>query len=102
MSLNIISGNGRIFGNGQILFLSAPTYGAFLGVSRPYTDLSYTIIPPTSTSSAPFTYSSSNPNFTISGNRILFSLSGSTVITASQAALGTYVAGSKTGTFTAT
>lgn len=106
MDTDFISGNGFFIGEGNILFLSSPAYGDFLGpgntLTVSYTSSPFTIVPPSSTSNAPFVYTSSNPNFTISPtNQILYSFSGITIITASQSALDGYVGGSVTAIFIA-
>lgn len=77
-----------------------PVYGAFAIPAKNTGDAAFAITAPTSTSPAPFTYSSSNPLVaTISGNMITIVGAGTSVITASQVATGTFVAGSTTANF---
>ena len=106
MASNFITGNGKIFGNGTITFLTAPAYGTFLGPGNVktvnLTDLSLSIVAPTSTSSAPFVYTSGNTIVaSISGNnKILLNATGTVVITATQQPLGKYGLGSVKGNLT--
>ena len=87
----------------NIYFFSNANLPTITGFTMPTNknvgDASFAITQPTSNSAGAFTYSSSNTDVaTISGNMITITGSGSSTITASQAASGSYVAGSASAT----
>lgn len=79
---------------------NVPTLTNFTIAPRTIGAPPFTITPPTSNSAGAFTYTSSNSNVaTISGNTVTVVGVGNTTITATQAANGSFVAGSVSTTF---
>lgn len=78
------------------------TIGAFSLPSKNVGDPNFTIIPPTSNNTSPFTYSSNNNAVAtiVNGNQIQVGTGGTCTITASQVTDGTYGPTSRTATFT--
>ena len=81
--------------------LPPATVGAFSVPAKNVGDANFTITPPTSNNSSPFTYSSTNTSVAtiVGGNQIHIVTGGTTTITASQVSDGTYGPTSKTATF---
>jgi len=66
-----------------------PPLGAFAAIKKAETDPPFNIVPPSSRSPAPFTFTSSNPAVaTISGSLVTIKGLGETTITAAQAGTG--------------
>ncbi len=79
----------------------APTLGTFNNISKNYGIAPFKLTAPTSNSKGAFSYSSSNLAVaTISGDTVTLVGAGSAIITATQAASGNYISGSKTATLT--
>ncbi|RAR72939.1 Ig-like domain-containing protein, partial [Flavobacterium aciduliphilum] len=79
--------------------LPTPTLTSFNVPNKVLGDASFTITPPTSNSSGAFTYTSSNIAVaTVSGNTVTIVGAGSTIITATQAASGSFGAGTISAT----
>ncbi len=78
------------------------TVGTFSLPSKNVGDPNFTIIPPTSNNTSPFTYSSNNNSVAtiVNGNQIQIGTGGTCTITASQVTDGTYGPTSRTATFT--
>jgi hypothetical protein len=65
--------------------------GPFPAMSKTEGDAPFALVAPTSSSPAPFTFTSSDPNVaTISGNMVTVKVAGTTTITAQQARMGSY------------
>ena len=82
---------------------ASPTFGAFVAPSKTFGDSSFTMSPPTSSSSGAFTFTSSDTAVaTINPSTGVVTIvgAGSTTITASQAASSPYASRSTTATFT--
>ena len=81
--------------------LLPPTVGSFSVPAKNVGDATFTITPPTSNNTNPFTYTSSNTNVAtiVNGNQIQIVSGGTTTITASQAQDGTYGPSSSTALF---
>ncbi len=78
-----------------------PTITGFDNLTKTFYDANFPLQAPTSNSTGAFTYSSSNTSVaTITGNIVTITGPGSTTITATQAADGTYAAGTTTATLT--
>ncbi len=76
---------------------ATPTITNFSIPTKTYGDTPFTIIPPTSTSSGSFTYSSSNESVaTVSDNTITIVGAGTSIITATQAETTNYTSGTIT------
>lgn len=75
--------------------------GRFTNMTKTYGDVPFALAPPSSSSPAPFTYSSSDPSVaTINGNLVTITGKGIATITASQPASGSYTGGTITATLT--
>jgi len=81
-----------------------PTFGTFTVPSKLVGDSNFTITAPTTNSSGAITYTSSNTAVAtiVSGNQIHIVGAGTSIITASQAAAGSYAAGSTTASLVVT
>jgi Secretion system C-terminal sorting domain len=80
--------------------VGTPLYGTFTIPAKENGDVAFAITPPTSTSPAPFTYSSSNTAVaTLSGSNINIIGVGTSIITASQVASTPNLAGSTAANF---
>ncbi|WP_264521869.1 T9SS type A sorting domain-containing protein [Flavobacterium sp. N1994] len=80
-----------------------PTYGAFTVPAKLTTSAPFTLTPPTSNNTSPFTYVSSNTAVaTVSGSTVTIVGAGTSTITASQVADGTYGPGSTTASLVVT
>ncbi|MFC6877558.1 beta strand repeat-containing protein, partial [Flavobacterium myungsuense] len=80
-----------------------PTIGTFTVPGKLLGDAAFTLTAPTSNSAGAFTYSSNNSAVaTVSGSTVTVVGAGSATITATQAADGSYGAGSKTAVLTVT
>jgi len=82
---------------------AVPKLGTFVIPTKPYGSASFSIAPPTSTSTGSWVYSSSDPTVaTVSGNTVTITGVGSTVITATQVATQNETKAAKTATFKVT
>ena len=81
--------------------LPAATVGTFTVPAKNVGDPNFTLTPPTSNNTSPFTYSSDNNAIAtiVGGNQIQVGTGGQCTITASQISDGTYGATSRTATF---
>jgi hypothetical protein len=82
--------------------LPSATVGTFTVPAKNVGDANFTLSPPTSNNTSPFTYSSDNNSVgtIVSGNQIQVGTGGTATITASQISDGTYAATTRTATFT--
>jgi uncharacterized protein YjdB len=82
--------------------LPMPSFGSFVVATKTFGDAQFAPIPPTSSSSGTFSFSSSDANVATvnSSGQVVIVGAGSTSITASQAATSLYAAGSTTATLT--
>ena len=83
------------------VLLPAATVGTFSVPTKNVGDPNFTITPPTSNNTSPFTYMSSNNAIAtiVGGDQIQVGIGGTCTITASQVSDGTYAATSSTATF---
>jgi hypothetical protein len=80
-----------------------PPLGVFAAITKTETDKPFDIVPPSSRSPAPFTYTSSNAAVaTIAGSLVTITGPGTSTITASQASIGGYGPTSASTTLTVT
>jgi hypothetical protein len=80
-----------------------PPLGPFAAITKTLADKPFDIVPPSSRSPAPFTYTSSKPEVaTISGSTVTITGVGVTMITASQSRIGSYGPTSASTTLTVT
>lgn len=80
-----------------------PPLGAFAAITKTETDKPFDIVPPSSRSPAPFSYTSSNPAVAvISGSLVTIKGPGESTITASQGAIGGWGPTSASTTLTVT
>ncbi len=99
--------NGQTIAVDNIYFwrnatLLPPTVGPFTVAPQPVGAPDFTLTPPTSDNTSPFTYTSSNTNVaTISGSTVTIVGAGSSTITALQVSDGTYGPSSTPATFVA-
>ena len=84
--------------------LQPPTVGTFTVAAQPVGAPNYTLVPPTSNNTSPFTYSSSNGTVAtvVNGNELQINGAGSSIITASQVSDGTYGPSSSIATLNVT
>jgi uncharacterized protein (TIGR02145 family) len=81
--------------------LKVPVLSNFNPIQKNYNDTAFIIIPPSSTSTGTFTYSSSNPKVAIiKSNKVRIIGPGTSVITATQAPSGNFTSGTITTTLT--
>jgi formylglycine-generating enzyme required for sulfatase activity len=82
---------------------AVPKLGTFVIPTKPYGSASFSLTPPTSTSSGSWSYSSGNTAVaTVSGSNVTMTGVGSTTITATQAATRNYTSASKSAVFKVT
>jgi formylglycine-generating enzyme required for sulfatase activity len=82
---------------------AVPKLGTFVIPTKTYGSASFSLTPPTSTSSGSWSYTSGNTAVaTVSGSTITITGVGSTTITATQAATRNYTSGSKSAVFNVT
>jgi hypothetical protein len=80
-----------------------PQLGPFAAIAKTETDKPFDIVPPSSRSPAPFTFTSSKPEVaTIAGSTVTIHGPGVSTITASQASIGSYGPTSASTTLTVT
>ncbi|GAA4042185.1 MopE-related protein [Flavobacterium chungnamense] len=84
--------------------LLPPTVGTFTVAAQPVGAPNYTLVPPTSNNTSPFTYTSSNGAVAtvVNGNELQINGAGSSIITASQVSDGTYGPSSSIATLNVT
>lgn len=105
IEVNLAATNNHVSATRTMTFVAQkalPTYGAFVITAREIGDSDFTLTPPTSTSPAPFTFTSSDQTVATVTTDGLVSIvgGGSTTITASQVSTANFNASSTTGVLT--